>query len=283
MYRTNVIQSYSLSGDPMQFIQRLKQISESNNSLLCIGLDPDIARFTATISRSDTPIFDFNKAIVDATADLVCAYKPQIAHYAAYGAEAELSMTINYIHDTYQIPVILDAKRGDIGSTAEMYAREAFERYNADAVTVNPYLGLDSLEPFLFYEDKGIIILCRTSNPGGSDLQNLRTESGMCLYEHIAIQAKEVWNSNGNVLLVVGATRPRELKRIRELTGDMPFLLPGIGAQGGDIKSSMENARGGQLSVNSARAILYADSSDRFAEGARQVARQTRDEINLFR
>ena len=267
----------------MKFIEHLKQTSESHNSLLCVGLDPDVARFNATISQSDTPIFDFNKAIIDATADLVCAYKPQIAHYAAYSAEAELSLTINYIHDKYQIPVILDAKRGDIGSTAEMYAREAFERYNADAVTVNPYLGLDSLEPFLFYEDKGIIILCRTSNPGGSDLQNLKTKNGMCLYEHIAIQAREVWNSNGNVLLVVGATRPQELKRIRELTGDMPFLLPGIGAQGGDIKSSMENARGGQLIVNSSRAILYADASDNFAEEARQVALQTRDEINLYR
>jgi orotidine-5'-phosphate decarboxylase len=246
-------------------------------------LDPDAARFTPAISQSDTPVFSFNKAIIDATADLVCAYKPQIAHYAAHAAEFELAMTIDYIHDRYQIPVILDAKRGDIGSTAEMYAREAFDRFKADAVTINPYLGLDSMEPFLRHDDKGIFILCRTSNPGGSDLQNLKTENGMCLYEHIAIQAREVWNSNGNVLLVVGATRPDELKRIRELTGDMPFLLPGIGAQGGDIKSSMENARGGQLIVNSSRAILYADTSDDFAEGARQAALQTRDQINRYR
>jgi orotidine-5'-phosphate decarboxylase len=267
----------------LKFIEHLKQTSEDHNSLLCIGLDPDAARFTATIGQSDTPIFDFNKAIIDATSDLVCAYKPQIAHYAAHGAEAELSMTIDYIHDKYQIPVILDAKRSDIGSTAEMYAREAFVRYEADAVTVNPYLGLDSMEPFLRHENKGIIILCRTSNPGGSDLQNLKTEKGMYLYEHIAIQAKEVWNSNGNVLLVVGATRPLELKRIRYLTGDMPFLLPGIGAQGGDIKSSMENARGGHLIVNSSRAILYADESDSFADGARQAALHTRDQINLYR
>lgn len=267
----------------MKFIEHLKQTCDRHNSLLCVGLDPDIAKFTATINQSDTPIFDFNKAIIDATADLVCAYKPQIAHYAAYGAETELRKSIRYIQDKYQIPVILDAKRGDIGSTAEMYAREAFERYKADAVTVNPYLGLDSMEPFLFYEDKGIIILCRTSNPGGSDLQNLKIENGLYLYEHVAIKAKEVWNTNGNVLLVVGATRPQELKRIRELTGDMPFLLPGIGAQGGDIKSMMENARGGHLIVNSSRAILYADVSDNFAEGARKVALETRDQINLYR
>lgn len=267
----------------MKFIAHLKQTSDTNDSLLCIGLDPDAARFTPAISQSDTPVFSFNKAIIDATADLVCAYKPQIAHYAAHAAEFELAMTIDYIHDRYQIPVILDAKRGDIGSTAEMYAREAFDRFKADAVTINPYLGLDSMEPFLRHDDKGIFILCRTSNPGGSDLQNLKTENGMCLYEHIAIQAREVWNSNGNVLLVVGATRPDELKRIRELTGDMPFLLPGIGAQGGDIKSSMENARGGQLIVNSSRAILYADTSDDFAEGARQAALQTRDQINRYR
>lgn len=271
------------SGNQLKFIEHLKQTSDRHNSLLCIGLDPDIARFTAAISRSDSPIFDFNKAIIDATADLVCAYKPQIAHYAAYGAEAELSQTIRYIQDNYQIPVILDAKRGDIGSTAEMYAREAFERYKADAVTVNPYLGLDSMEPFLSYADKGIIILCRTSNPGGSDLQNLKIENGKYLYEHIAIQAKKAWNSNGNVLLVVGATRPQELKRIRELTGDIPFLLPGVGAQGGDIKSMMENARGGQLIVSSSRAILYAETSDNFAEGARQAALETRDQINLYR
>ena len=274
---------YRFSGNQLKFLEHLKQTSEAHNSLLCVGLDPDVTRFNAAVAQSDTPIFEFNKAIIDATADLVCAYKPQIAHYAAYGAEAELSLTIDYIHDTHQIPVILDAKRGDIGSTAEMYAREAFERYKADAVTVNPYLGLDSMEPFLSHDDKGILILCRTSNPGGSDLQNLKTENGMYLYEHIAIQAKEVWNGNGNVLLVVGATRPLELKRIRELTGDMPFLLPGIGAQGGDIKSSMESARGGQLIVNSARAILYADDSDSFADCARQVAIQTRDQINLYR
>ncbi len=252
-------------------------------SLLCVGLDPDSTRFSAQVNRSTTPILDFNKAIIDATADLVCAYKPQIAHYAAVGAESELRETITYIRENYQIPVILDAKRGDIGSTAQMYATEAFTRYGADAVTVNPYLGLDSLEPFLSYEDKGIFILCRTSNPGGSDLQNLTLENGNCLYEHIAIQASQVWNRNGNLLLVVGATRPRELRQIRKLCGDMPFLLPGIGAQGGDIKSMMENARGGQLIVNSARAILYAEAGANFASAARKAAQDTRDQINLYR
>lgn len=267
----------------MNFITALKQTAERNDSLLCVGLDPDPARFPASLGKSNSAIFDFNKAIIDATADLVCAYKPQIAHYAAVGAEDELAKTIHYIKQQYQIPVILDSKRGDIGSTAQMYAREAFERYDADAVTINPYLGLDSMEPFLSWQDKGIVILCRTSNPGGSDLQNLKLESGQYLYEHIAVQARDVWNKNKNILLVVGATRPEELKRIRDLTGDIPFLLPGIGAQGGDIKATMENARGGQLVVNSSRAVLYADSSDNFAEGARRVALETRDQINLFK
>ena len=267
----------------MKFIEYLQKTADQNNSLLCVGLDPDPDRFPPGLGASPAAILAFNKAIIDATRDLVCAYKPQIAHYAARGAEAELAATIAYIRDTCQIPVILDAKRGDIGSTASMYAYEAFDRYGADAVTVNPFLGLDSLQPFLDYKDKGIIILCRTSNPGGSDLQNLVLDSGLQLYEHIAKTARESWNTNGNVLLVVGATRPQELKRVRQLTGDMPFLLPGIGAQGGDIQATMENARGGQLIINSSRAILYASKAGDFAEAARQVAMETRDQINRYR
>jgi len=267
----------------LKFNDYLAQAAERNNSLLCVGLDPDISRFPDSVRSSETPILDFNKAIIDATADIVCAYKPQIAHFAAHGAEAELAATINYIKDNYGLPVILDAKRGDIGSTATMYAREAFTRYEADAVTINPFLGLDSVEPFLDYEDKGIIVLCRTSNPGGSDLQNLVLENGLKLYEHIAQLARDTWNRNGNLLLVVGATRPEELKRIREIAGDIPFLLPGIGAQGGDIKTSLECARGGQLIINSSRAILYAGEGDEFAQAARQVALETRDKINLYR
>ena len=267
----------------MTFIEHLQQTSDKNNSLLCVGLDPDIDRFPPQFGRTSAAILDFNKAIVDATKDLVCAYKPQIAHYAANGAEAELAATIAYIRETCQVPVILDAKRGDIGSTATMYAREAFERYGADAVTVNPFLGLDSLQPFLDYQDKGIIILCRTSNPGGADLQNLVLDDGLRLYEQIARLAHEQWNGNGNIVLVVGATRPEELKRVRQLTGDMPFLLPGIGAQGGDIQAAMENARGGQLIINSSRAILYASSDKDFADAARHAALTTRDQINHYR
>ncbi len=267
----------------MTFIEHLQQTSKKNNSLLCVGLDPDIDRFPQRLGRTSAAILEFNKAIIDATADLVCAYKPQIAHYAAHGAEAELAATIAYIKETCQVPVILDAKRGDIGSTATMYAREAFDRYGADAVTVNPFLGLDSLKPFLDYQNKGIVVLCRTSNPGGADLQNLVLDNGLRLYEHIAQLAHEQWNSNGNIILVVGATRPDELKRVRQLTGDMPFLLPGIGAQGGDIQSAMENARGGQLIINSSRAILYASSDDDFADAARRVAVTTRDQINQYR
>lgn len=267
----------------MKFIEHIKQTAEKNNSLLCVGLDPDPGRLPKSLAASVTPILDFNKAIIDATADLVCAYKPQIAHYAAQAAEAELAATISYIRDIYGIPVILDSKRGDIGSTASMYATEAFERYGADAVTVNPFLGLDSMQPFLDYKEKGIIVLCRTSNPGGSDLQNLVLDSGLHLYEHIARLATESWNSNQNVVLVVGATRPEELARVRQLTGDMPFLLPGIGAQGGDIQSTMENARGGQLIINSSRAILYASGGRDFATEARRVATETRDQINRYR
>ena len=267
----------------MTFIHHLQQTATRNHSLLCVGLDPDIGRFPPHFRDSPTPILDFNKAIIDATRDLVCAYKPQIAYYAAHGAEAELASTITYIQETCQVPVILDAKRGDIGSTASMYATEAFERYGADAVTVNPFLGLDSLQPFLDYKDKGVIVLCRTSNPGGSDLQNLVLDNGLQLYEQIAQLAADSWNTNNNVVLVVGATRPQELKRVRQLTGDLPFLVPGIGAQGGDIESTMENARGGQLIINSSRAILYASDGEDFATAARKVAKQTRDEINKYR
>ena len=210
--------------------------------------------------------------------DIACCYKPQFAHYAAVGAERELEKTIQYIKDL-GIPLILDVKRGDVGSTAERYAVECFERYGADAVTINPYLGLDAMEPFLDYGEKGVFILCRTSNPGGADLQNLKLADGSSLYEHVARQASGVWNVNNNIALVTGATHPEELARIRQITGDMTLLLPGIGVQGGDIGVSLAAGEGGGLIVSSSRAVLYASSGDDFADAARKVAEATRIEI----
>lgn len=264
------------------FFERIALTQDAHNSLLCIGLDPHLERMPAAIQHSPEPIFTFNKAIIDATADLACCYKPQIAHYAAVGAEVELEKTIRYIQDK-KLPVLLDAKRGDVGSTAERYAVEVFERYGADATTINPYLGHDAMEPYLAYKDRGVFILCRTSNPGGADLQNLVLADGRQLYEHVAVQAATRWNANGNVGLVVGATQPAELRRIRELTGQMTFLLPGIGAQGGDVEASVEAGRGGGMIVSSSRAILYAGAGEDFDQRARAQAITTRDEINAFR
>ncbi|MFT4719442.1 MAG: orotidine-5'-phosphate decarboxylase [Candidatus Azotimanducaceae bacterium] len=252
------------------------------NSMLCIGLDTDLQRVPACMQHLQDPLLAFNQAIIDATADLACCYKPQIAYYASQKAEAQLEETIAYLHER-QLPVLLDAKRGDIGSTAKHYAREAFERYGADAVTVNPYMGQDSLTPYLEYQDKGVFILCRTSNPGGADIQNLKLESGQRVYEHIAEQAAGAWNTHGNIGLVMGATQPQELARIRELTGDMPFLVPGVGAQGGDVGALMSAGQGGMLIINSSRAIIYASDGDDFADAAQQAAAKTVAEINRHR
>jgi len=264
------------------FFERLALIQEAQDSLLCIGLDPDISRFPQDIQQDPEPIYTFNKAIVDATADLVCCFKPQIAHYAGVGAETQLQKTIDYIQSK-KLPVLLDAKRGDVGSTAEFYARELFERYGADATTINPYLGLDAMEPYLEYRDRGIFILCRTSNPGSADVQNLKLADGKLLFEHIAEQAANHWNRYNNVGLVVGATQPRELARIREIVGPMPLLLPGIGAQGGDIGATVAAGKGGGMLISASRSILYASSGKDFAQAARAAARETRDEINASR
>jgi len=270
----------------MNFIHRLRQASNTNQTLLCVGLDPDPRRLPSAFSNSAHPLFEFGRAIVDATADLVCAFKPQIAYYAAAHAEDQLEMTIAHIRRQYaQIPVILDAKRGDIGSTAEMYAREAFERYAADALTVNPYLGSDSLAPYLAYADKGVIVLCRTSNPGARDLQDIESH-GRKLYQIVAEKAARDWNANGNVLLVVGATYPEELGEIRAIVGDMPILVPGVGAQGGDVAAVVANgatADGGGLIISTSRAVLYASSGADYAAAARSAALQLRDQINLSR
>lgn len=271
----------------MNFIQALKNRWHQHNTLVCVGLDPYPEKYPESIGHEPDNIFEFNKAIIDATQDLVCAYKPQFAHFAAHAAEEQLKRTIAYIKQTYpDIPVILDSKRGDIGSTAGMYAKEAFLHYQADSVTVNPYMGVDTVEPFAQYSEKGVILLCRTSNPGASELQNLEVETGMKLYEQVAKLAAESWNANRNLMLVVGATAPSEMAAIRKIVGEMPFLVPGIGAQGGDIAAVMAAGKtedGAGLVINSSRGVLYASSGEDFAEAARVETLSLRDEINQYR
>ena len=270
----------------MTFIKKLSDAWAANDSMLCVGLDPDINRFPAHLKGRSDAIFTFCKAIVDATADAVCAVKPQIAYFAALRAEDQLEELCKYIRTAYPaLPIVLDAKRGDIGATAEQYAREAFERYNADAVTLSPYMGFDSVEPYLEWNDRGAVVLCRTSNAGGSDLQFLNVD-GVPLYQHVARLVAEKWNKNGQCALVVGATFPNELAQVRAIVGDMPLLVPGIGAQGGDIDATVASGRiaGGRgLMISSSRAILYAPSAPGddgdFAAAARRAALQTRDEI----
>ena len=268
------------------FIEQLTRAWERSDSLACVGLDPEIERFPRHIAAEPSPIFQFNRAIIDATADLVCAYKPQFAHYAAYEAEDQLERTIDYIHKTHPgVPVILDAKRGDVGNTAERYAIEAFERYGADAVTVNPYLGGDALEPFLRHADKGVAILCRTSNPGARDLQDL-VIGARKLYQVVAELTAQRWNSRGNCLLVVGATYPGDLAEVRALVGAMPLLVPGVGAQRGDVAQVVQNgqtAHGTGLIISSSRGILYASAGEDFAGAARAATQQLRGEINSSR
>jgi orotidine-5'-phosphate decarboxylase len=270
----------------MNFMAALRAAWRERNSLLCVGLDPDPGRFPSPLAGRPQAIFEFCRDVVDATADLVCAFKPQVAHFAARGAENQLEALIEHVHARHPgTPVILDAKRGDIGSTAEKYAEEAFARYRADAVTINPYMGGDSLEPYLAWSDKGVILLCRTSNPGGSDLQNLDV-GGERLYERVARLVATEWNAGGNCALVVGATFPAELARVRALVGDMPLLVPGIGAQGGEVAATVaagQTTDGRGLMINSSRAILYADAGADFAAAARRAALATRDAINACR
>lgn len=270
----------------MRFIRRIEAAQQANNSLLCVGLDPEPSKFPAHLSQNPDAVFEFNRAIIDATADLVCCYKPQIAHFAALSEENTLLRLIQHIQTKYpSIPVILDAKRGDIGSTAEKYAQEAFERYQADAVTLNPYLGKDSIDPFLNYADKGVILLCRTSNPGAKDLQDLDC-GGKPLYQRVAETIATQWNDNKNCLLVVGATWPEQIAEVRAIVGDMPFLVPGVGAQGGDVEQIIKHGRGKNtdaLIISSSRAILYASKNEDFAGAARTAALKQRDEINCYR
>lgn len=254
-----------------------------------MGLDPDVSRFPAELQGKSDAIFLFCKAIIDATADTACAFKPQIAYFAALRAEDQLEAICAYLRERYpQLPIILDAKRGDIGATAEQYAREAFERYGADAVTVNPYMGFDSVAPYLKWKDRGTIVLCRTSNPGGSDLQFLQAE-GKPVYQHVAQLVAEKWNTNGQCGLVVGATFPQELAKVRAIVGAMPLLVPGIGAQGGDIEATVKagcTADGIGMMVNSSRAILYAkpqSEAETYGQAARRVAQETKEAINRYR
>ena len=273
----------------MSFLDQLRQAQAQNQSLLCVGLDPEPSRFPAGVARDAQGIHDFCVAIAEATHDLACAFKPQIAYFAAHRAEEQLERLIARLRQIApRVPIILDAKRGDIGSTAEQYAREAFERYGADAVTLSPFMGFDSVEPYLKYAGKGAFLLCRTSNPGGDDLQNQRLagEAGQPrLYEHVARLAQGPWNRNGQLGLVVGATYPAEIERVRALAPTVPLLIPGVGAQGGDALATVRAGwrPDGPIIVNSSRAILYASSGADFAQAARAAAQATRDQLNAAR
>ena len=278
----------------MTFLDMLGAAERQNRSLLCVGLDPDPAKFPAGFKGDATKIYDFCAAIVEATADAVIAFKPQIAYFAAHRAEDQLERLMRHMKAVApQVPVILDAKRGDIGSTAEQYAIEAFERYGADAVTLSPFMGFDSVQPYLKYHGKGAFLLCRTSNPGGDDLQNQHlasVEGQPRVYEHIARLAQGPWNLNGQLGLVVGATYPAEIERVRELAPTLPLLIPGVGAQGGDAVATIraghraqDGATTGPVIVNSSRAVLYASASADFAAAARAEALRTRDVLNAAR
>ena len=272
----------------MTFLEQLQGAERQNGSLLCVGLDPEPGKFPASMKGDASKIYDFCAQIVDATADLAISFKPQIAYFAAHRAENQLEKLMAHMRRIApHVPVILDAKRGDIGATAEQYALEAFERYGADAVTLSPFMGFDSVQPYLKHHGKGAFLLCRTSNPGGDDLQNQRlasVEGQPLLYEHIAKLAQGPWNVNGQLGLVVGATYPAEIERVRSLAPTLPLLIPGVGAQGGDavatIKAGYRQSKGtttGAVIVSSSRAILYASSGDDFAQAARQEAMRTRD------
>ncbi len=274
------------------FMARLRARWQAADSLVCVGLDPEPAKFPARFAGDPDAVFAFCRDIADATAAHACCFKPQFAHFAALGAEGALARLVRHLRTHHPaVPVILDAKRGDIGSTAVQYAAEAFDRHEADAVTLNPYLGRDSLQPFLDRGDRGAVILCRTSNPGAADLQDLAVASAdgrtRPLYQHVAATVAAEWNGNGNCALVVGATWPAQLREVRAIVGDdMPLLVPGVGAQGGDVAAVVRNAAsvdGTGLIVSSSRAILYASAGDDYADAAAAAAKALRDAINRCR
>ena len=269
------------------FHDRLKEAWSRSGSLICVGLDPVRSRLPGALRQSPSGLRDFCCAIAEATADLVCAFKPQAAHFAAEGAEDQLAEVIAFIQRRWpDVPVILDAKRSDIGATAELYAKEVFERYNADAVTINPYLGEESVRPFLGYPGRGVALLCRTSNAGSGWLQRHPPEAP--LYLRVAAAAKE-WNRDGHLMLVAGATYPDELAQIRRTVGDMPLLVPGVGAQGGDLAQVLEAGLDGDgqgLIINASRSVLYAGTDDdgaRFEEASRDAAQTLWREVNAIR
>ena len=267
-----------------KFIDKLNKSWLKSGSQLMVGLDPDPSRFPEELKTQDNAVYEFCKGIVDATAPYVCGFKPQIAYFSSIGAETELEKICAYIRSKYpELVLVLDAKRGDIGATASQYAKEAYDRYLADAVTLNPYMGFDSVEPYLAYSNKGVIVLCRTSNPGGSDIQFLNVADGQPLYMHVAAMVADSWNADRQCALVVGATFPNEIAKVRNRVGDMPLLIPGIGAQGGDIQATVKAGRtskGKGMMINSSRAILYASSNSDWREAAALAARKTYIAIN---
>lgn len=270
----------------MSFTQMLEKAHSDNHSMLCVGLDPEPSKFPTSFIGKKDAIFDFCTSIVDATHDLAIAFKPQIAYFAAHQAEDQLARLIRHIKRVApHIPVILDAKRGDIGATSQQYAVEAFERYEADAVTLSPFMGFDSIEPYLKYKNKGVFLLCRTSNKGGDDFQNLRLADkpgNPTLYEYIAQLAERDWNTSGQLGLVVGATYPTEISKVRAIAPSLPLLIPGVGAQGGDAVATVRAGmtKRGAVLINSSRAILYASQGSDFEASARTKALETRDLLN---
>jgi orotidine-5'-phosphate decarboxylase len=271
------------------FSERLGRAQRTSGSLLCVGLDPDLAKLPRELAESGEPFLAFNRRVIDATAEFAAAYKPQIAFYSALGKEAELAASISYIRERApHALVILDAKRNDIGNTAEAYASEAFDRYGADAVTVNPYMGEDSVLPFLARPDRGAIVLCRTSNPGARDFQDLLVDglggTPLPLYRRVAERADRYWNKAQNLMLVVGATYPAEMAELRRAHPSLSFLVPGIGAQGGDLDSTLAaglNSEGMGLLINSSRGIIYAGGGT--AENIRAAAAELHGQINKGR
>ena len=303
----------------MTFQEKLNAIVKKNNSLVCVGLDSDVNKIPEHLKSKENAVFEFNKAIVDATHDLVCAYKPNSAFYEARGEEGirDLKMTFNYINNKYpEVFTIIDAKRADIGNTNDGYAKYAFDFLKADGITLHPYLGREAMGPFLQREDKVSIILCRTSNPGAGEFQDIvisnevrdlategsvnkkknasldfsppaRNDKGVKLYQYVASQVAKEWNKNNNCMLVVGATYPQELAKVRKIVGDeMTLLVPGIGAQGGDVEKTVKaglNSKGAGMIINSSRGIIFASSGPDFAEVARQEAKKLKEEINKYR
>lgn len=272
----------------MTFQKKLNVVIKKNNSLVCVGLDSDYTKIPQHLKHRKNPIFEFNKTIIDVTADFVCAYKLNSAFYEAEGLSGllQLKFTIHYLQKKYpQIPIILDAKRGDVGSSNIGYVKFAFDFLGVDAVTLHPYLGKEALLPFLERKDKGCIILCRTSNPGAGELQDIKVK-GVSIYRYIATRVAKKWNKNNNCMLVVGATYPKELAEVRKIVGDMTFLVPGIGAQGGTLEKTVKaglNSKKAGMIINSSRGIIFASSGKDFAEKAREETVKLRDIINHYR